>query len=114
MSNGAEWTTQVRRGILEYCVLTLIQERPRYGYDLITALGQWEQLTITEGTLYPLMRRLQKEGLVEAYWEESAMGPPRKFYRLTADGDALVAVMGEEWAKLVAAVQALRPIKEDQ
>lgn len=113
MTQGTEWTSQVRRGILEYCILSLIQERPRYGYDLITTLAQWEQLTITEGTLYPLMRRLQKEGQIEAYWEESALGPPRKFYRLTAVGQALVEAMGSEWTKLVAAVEAVRTTRED-
>lgn len=113
MNKGTEWTTQVRRGILEYCVLSLIQERPRYGYDLITTLSQWEPLAITEGTLYPLTRRLQKEGQIEAFWEESAMGPPRKFYRLTADGQALVEAMEEEWATIVAAVTALRSSREE-
>src|SRR5919206_3188477 len=67
---AGEWSSQIRRGTLELCVLALIASKPRYGYDLVTALERWEPLATTEGTLYPLLRRLQREGKVEASWEE--------------------------------------------
>jgi PadR family transcriptional regulator, regulatory protein PadR len=93
-----------RRGTLELCVLALIASKPRYGYDLVTALERWEPLATTEGTLYPLLRRLQREGKVEASWEESAAGPPRKYYRLTPLGRDLLERMRTDWAELSEAV----------
>ena len=57
-----EWSSQIRRGTLELCVLALISSKPRYGYDLVSALERWEPLATTEGTVYPLLRRLQRAG----------------------------------------------------
>jgi PadR family transcriptional regulator, regulatory protein PadR len=100
-----EWSSQIRRGTLELCVLALIASKPRYGYDLVTALERWEPLATTEGTVYPLLRRLQREGKVEASWQESAAGPPRKYYRLTPYGRDLLGRMTAEWAELSEAVR---------
>lgn len=109
---AAEWATQVRRGILEFCVLALVSVRPRYGYELVTELSRWEQLAASEGTLYPLLRRLQKEGQIEAFWQPSEAGPPRKYYRLTADGERTLRLMQAEWQKLTRAVDDLQSSKE--
>lgn len=106
-TNTEDWITQARRGLLEMCVLALIAERPRYGYDLVSGLGRWEALTTTDGTLYPLLRRLQKEGHIVAEWQESAEGPPRKYYRLTSKGEGLLARLEGEWGKLSQAVTHL-------
>ncbi|KKO54907.1 PadR family transcriptional regulator [Paenibacillus sp. DMB20] len=102
-----EWTSQVRRGILEYCVLLLISKRPSYGYELVTVLNRWEPLAITEGTLYPILRRLVKEKYLESYWKESESGPPRKYYSLTADGRTLLETMSYEWRNIAEAVDQI-------
>jgi PadR family transcriptional regulator len=101
---AGEWSSQIRRGTLELCVLALIASRPRYGYDLVSALERWEPLTTTEGTLYPLLRRLQREEKVEASWQESAAGPPRKYYRLTPHGRDILGRMRADWSELSEAV----------
>jgi PadR family transcriptional regulator, regulatory protein PadR len=103
-----DWISQARRGVLEMCVLALIERRPRYGYELVTGLGRWESLATTDGTLYPLLRRLQKEGYIAGKWQESASGPPRKYYRLTPKGETLLGRVGDEWEKLAQAVFQLR------
>jgi len=102
---AGEWSSQIRRGTLELCVLALIASKPRYGYDLVSALKRWEPLATTEGTVYPLLRRLQREEKVEASWEESAAGPPRKYYRLTPHGRDLLERMTADWAELSEAVR---------
>lgn len=107
----SEWTSQVRRGILEYCILLLISREPRYGYELVTILDQWESLAITEGTLYPLLRRLLKEKYIDSFWKESESGPPRKYYTLTSAGLQLLDTMSLEWNKLSGAVNQLETNK---
>jgi len=102
------WLAQARRGVVELCVLLLIGQRPRYGYELATKLAQWEPLSTTEGTLYPLLRRLQREGVIAAFWEESQDGPPRKYYSLTSLGAQLVESQIRDWQKLSEAVTNLR------
>src|SRR5439155_10334667 len=77
--------SQMRRGALEYCVMALIQHTPRYAFEMIDALGRTGLLT-TEGTLYPLLSRLRRDGLVKTEWRESSDGPPRRYYELTAEG----------------------------
>ena len=104
---GTEWTTQLRKGTLEFCILALIAQKPRYGYDLVTALGAWPALQTAEGTLYPLLRRLQKDGLLEASWQESVSGPPRKYYRLSKGGTEALGQLEREWRVLTAAVDDL-------
>jgi len=102
---AGEWSSQIRRGTLELCILALVDSKPRYGYDLVTALERWEPLATTEGTLYPLLRRLQREGKVEGSWQESLAGPPRKYYQLTPQGRALLRRMAADWVELNEAVQ---------
>lgn len=102
-----EWVSQVRRGLLEFCVLRLIGTEPRYGYELVTTLNRWDFLAVTEGTLYPLLRRLLKEQYIESSWKESEAGPPRKYYSLTPSGRELLASMSAEWAKIIRAIEDL-------
>ncbi|MET3851587.1 MULTISPECIES: PadR family transcriptional regulator [unclassified Paenibacillus] len=104
----SEWTSQVRRGILEYCILQLIAMQPRYGYELVTLLDQWEPLAVTEGTLYPLLRRLLKDQYIESFWKESEAGPPRKYYSLTPSGHRLVEMMSAEWNKISRSVDQIQ------
>jgi PadR family transcriptional regulator, regulatory protein PadR len=104
MVERASAVSQLRRGVLEYCVLAALRERERYGYELVSAL---DGVLRSEGTVYPLLARLRKEGWVASRWGESASGPPRRYYRLTADGhDALTAFTGE-WESFREAVDGL-------
>jgi PadR family transcriptional regulator, regulatory protein PadR len=110
--NGRDWLAQARRGVIELCVLTLIGQRPSYGYELAVALSHWQPIAATEGTLYPLLRRLQRDGLVDASWQESQDGPPRKYYRLTSTGQALKDRQLADWQRLTSAVANLQADEE--
>src|SRR5262249_28749451 len=86
MASTAERSlSQLRRGVLEYCVLALLRRR-RYGIELLRELGKVELMATSEGTIYPLLSRLRREGLVETTWQESNSGPPRRYYELTSAG----------------------------
>ncbi|HKP53676.1 MAG TPA: PadR family transcriptional regulator [Chloroflexia bacterium] len=89
-------------------MLTLISQQPYYGYQLVTHLGKWEKLAAPEGTLYPLLRRLNKDGYIVGKWEESDSGPPRKYYRLTDTGESLLFAMSSEWTGLTHEIEQLR------
>jgi PadR family transcriptional regulator PadR len=99
-----EWGAQLRRGVLELCILALLGREPSYGYQIVTQIASAPQLATGEGTIYPLLRRLKREGLVETFWQESAAGPPRQYYRLTAKGRGALRAMRAEWEALVAAM----------
>jgi len=91
---AANIAIQMRKGFLAYCVMRLCRE-PMYTSDIIESLRQTE-LVVVEGTIYPLLSRLQKDGLLEHEWRESELGPPRKYYRLTSFGqEVMESVMGE-------------------
>ena len=77
---------QMRRGTLQYCVLSLLADEERYGFDLVRGLSEVDGMVTSEGTIYPLLSRLRRDGLVESTWQESPSGPPRRYYRLTAAG----------------------------
>jgi PadR family transcriptional regulator, regulatory protein PadR len=100
--------TQMRRGTLEYCVLALLRQDERYGFDLVKGLGAGgDGLVTSEGTIYPLLTRLRRDGLVTTSWEESPSGPPRRYYRLTTKGHAALAQFIEEWQRFRDAVDRL-------
>lgn len=89
--------THLRRGTLEFCVLAALRGGERYAGDLIADLGADGVLVTSEGTVYPLLARLRREGMVESAWRESAAGPPRRYYRSTPRGDAAVRYFTEQW-----------------
>jgi len=99
--------SQLRRGALQFCVLALLRGGERYSYDLVRALGDADGLVTTEGTLYPLLGRLRREGAVETTWRESPSGPPRRYYRLTPDGQAALDGFLVEWTRFRDSVDAL-------
>lgn len=104
-----DWKSQIKRGTLEFCILLLIRRKPTYGYEIISTLEQYPIVAAKENTIYPLLRRLLKEGYISSSWRESAEGlPPRKYYSMTEAGEAYLAAMSEEWGHLVDAIQALR------
>ena len=92
-----KWQSQLRKGALELCILGLISREPTYAFAMIQSLQANNGLTVTEGALYPLLKRLQKESQVETFWVESESGPPRKYYRLTDHGAELLKLMQHEW-----------------
>src|SRR4026207_280392 len=89
------WTVQVRKGLLELCILNALVADERYGYDLVKTLVAIPGLGVTEGTLYPLLSRLRVQGLITARLEESSEGPARKYYAMTRDGRKIMAAMNE-------------------
>lgn len=102
------WTVQVRKGLLEVCVLNALVGRERYGYDLVKGLVAIPGLGVTEGTLYPLLSRLRMQGLIEARMEESPEGPTRKYYSLTREGRAVMAEMNDYLETLTRSAQHVR------
>jgi PadR family transcriptional regulator, regulatory protein PadR len=90
---------QMRRGTLQYCVLALLAEEERYGFDLVRSLAEVDGMVTSEGTIYPLLSRLRRDGLVDSTWRESTSGPPRRYYRLTAAGRAALAGFAVEWIR---------------
>lgn len=91
---------QMRRGVLPYCVLAMLTNKEQYGFELVQVLGGIDGMVTGEGTIYPLLARLRRQGLVETSWQESAVGPPRKYYRLAEAGKAALAEFTESWERL--------------
>lgn len=96
--------TQMRKGILEYCILSIIKRGgDAYASDIIDELKKSEMIVV-EGTLYPLLTRLKNENLLNYRWEESTSGPPRKYYTLTKEGEVFLNELAETWKQLQDAV----------
>lgn len=104
----ANWTTQLRKGLLELCVLNILKERRLYGYDIVKTLSSVDGLVISEGTVYPLLSRLKREQFVSTTIEESPDGPARKYYELTAAGRQQLDWMNEAWDRLNGAIRTLQ------
>lgn len=99
--------SQMRKGMLEYCVLLLLSRQASYATDIIAQLKEAE-LIVVEGTLYPLLSRLKKDGLLSYQWQESTQGPPRKYYELTEDGRTALQELNSAWAQLARTVDLLK------
>jgi PadR family transcriptional regulator PadR len=99
--------SQMRKGMLEYCVLLLLHKEPSYASDIISKLKE-AQLIVVEGTLYPLLTRLKKDGLLSYEWKESTQGPPRKYYALTSEGENFLNGLDTAWNELAATVGHLK------
>ncbi|MDH3711273.1 MAG: PadR family transcriptional regulator [Cyclobacteriaceae bacterium] len=91
---------QMRKGILEYCILHIISRGEVYASDMLEELTS-AKIMVVEGTLYPLLTRLRKAGLVEYKWVESTSGPPRKYYTITDDGKAFLESLSTTWGELM-------------
>ncbi len=98
---------QLRKGVLEYCVLALLADTERYGFELVRTLGGVDGLVTSEGTIYPLLSRLRREGHVTTTWRESEEGPPRKYYAITRQGHAVLDAFQVEWRRFRTAVDSL-------
>jgi PadR family transcriptional regulator, regulatory protein PadR len=101
------WLTQLRKGLVEFAVLVLLRGREAYGYQLLELLAQSQALQVTESTLYPVLARLAREGALSVRVEASSKGPPRRYYRLTANGRRQLADMQRQWAAMSDSVQSL-------
>lgn len=95
--NDPVWLAQLRRGSVEHCVLALLSHGERYGFELARTLADAGGLIASEGTIYPLLARLRRNGLVETTWRESTEGPPRRYYRLTEAGDLALSAFVQHW-----------------
>jgi PadR family transcriptional regulator len=99
--------SQLRRGVLEYCVLAALRDGEHYGFELVKTLGDADGLLTSEGTIYPLLARLRRDGAVETSWRESPAGPPRRYYRLTNNGHDALARFVRDWERFRNAVDSL-------
>ncbi len=99
--------SQMRKGILEYCTLLVLNHRSAYVSDIIESLKE-SHLIVVEGTLYPLLTRLKNAGLLTYRWEESTQGPPRKYYDLTPEGQSFLGELEESWEELNSVVNYIR------
>ncbi len=99
--------SQMRKGMLEYCIMLLLHRQSSYASDIIHLLKE-AQLLVVEGTLYPLLTRLKNDGLLSYEWRESKQGPPRKYYVLTSAGEVALAELDAAWDELTHTVTFLR------
>ena len=104
---GNTQVAQMRRGLLPYCVLAMLGDTERYGFELVQALSLVDGMVTSQGTIYPLLARLRRQGLVGTTWRESAAGPPRRYYELTAAGRTALADFTRDWTQLRDTVDAL-------
>jgi PadR family transcriptional regulator, regulatory protein PadR len=107
MVAGEAQLTQMRRGAIEYCVLALLREGERYGFELVRELSAADGLVTSEGTVYPLLTRLRREGLVETTWQESNQGPPRRYYSITSEGNQALESFVDQWTRFRSAVDRM-------
>ena len=99
--------SQMRKGMLEYCIMLLLHRQSCYANDIIQRLHEAEMI-VMEGTLYPLLSRLKKDGLLGYEWRESTQGPPRKYYTLTADGQEALTQLDAGWEEISRTVNFLK------
>jgi PadR family transcriptional regulator, regulatory protein PadR len=107
MEKSENAKAQMRKGILEYCILSILEKGDAYASDIINKLRD-SQLIVVEGTLYPLLTRQKNAGLLSYRWEESTQGPPRKYYALTGEGKAFLKELDISWNELVDAIRSIK------
>lgn len=103
---ASQMSTQMRKGFIAFCVLKVCSKKPVYTSDIIKELRE-AKLVVVEGTIYPLLSRLQKEGLLSHEWQESEQGPPRKYYKITDFGKGVAQVVEKEINNLSATIDKL-------
>lgn len=104
----SSWSTQLRKGIVELMILSLVEHDALYGYAIVRELKERGGLVAGEGTVYPVLRRLEADSLVSAAWSDEGPAGPRKYYRITDEGRAFLARAWTEWDGLAAALGQLR------
>lgn len=104
---------QMRKGVLEFCILSLLANHEAYTSEIIGTLKESE-LLVVEGTVYPLLTRLKNDGLLNYRWEESTGGPPRKYYKITPLGEEFLSELKKTWNQLVSAVENTTKLVSDE
>ncbi|TWG26771.1 PadR family transcriptional regulator [Actinoplanes teichomyceticus] len=107
MAEGAQLASGLRRGTLEFCVLAMVEFEDRYGTEIVRRLAEERTLAATEGTIYPLLSRLRRGGLLDSKWAESPSGPPRRYYSLTPSGRSALEHFRTEWVSFRQTVDRL-------
>lgn len=107
MENKENIRIQMRKGLVEYCILSILARKEAYPSDILTELKKADMIVV-EGTLYPLLIRDKNQGLLSYRWVESTQGPPRKYYYLTEKGRETLAEMDSAWADMVKSVEMLK------
>ncbi len=102
---------QMRKGVLEYCILSIISRNSCYASDILKELKE-ARIIVVEGTLYPILTRQKNAGLLSYRWEESTQGPPRKYYELTQAGQEYLRELDKAWKELIDAVEKIRNKKK--
>ena len=102
------WQTQLRKGLLDIVVLNLLQREECHGYEMVRRLKRLKGLDVREGNIYPVLARLQTDGLVQVYTLASSGGPPRKYYKLTKAGETTLCQMNAHWDGLASSMDQLR------
>ena len=97
----------MRKGYLEYCILLILKKKPAYVSDVISELKE-ARLIVVEGTLYPLLTRLKNSGLLDYRWEESNLGPPRKYYEMTPQGEEFLKELDKSWEEINEVVNKIK------
>jgi PadR family transcriptional regulator PadR len=106
--NLENWQTQLRKGLLDIVVLNLLHRGPSHGYEMVQTMKRIEGLQIREGNIYPVLARLETDGLVTSYSEPSTDGPPRKYFRLTESGQKALEDMNKHWDRITESIQQVR------
>ena len=102
-----KWSSQLKKGTLSFIVLNVLKDSEYYGYELIEKVKHDTKIEIAEGTFYRLMNRLKKDGFVESNWVEQKSGIPRKYYKLTKQGEVILVKMKDYWISMSATIQKL-------
>lgn len=102
-----DWITQLRKGLLEYLTLNILDQGESYGYEIVQKLKSLDEMDITESTVYPILARLKKDGLAQVRAGSSSGGPPRRYFSLTSKGKARVAKMKAYWERLNRSIEHL-------
>lgn len=110
----SDWSSQLRRGVLELCILQILRRSSSYGYEIVTTMGSLGPLAAGENTIYPLLRRLKTDGLLETFMEDSPSGPPRQYYRLSSEGRKRLAALQKEWESMADAVFRCMNLKKEE
>ena len=108
------WITQLRRGLLEFCLLNLLKHGRNYGYQIVQQLEQIEELSVSESTVYPILARLKQEGYLKVKAVPSPGGPPRRYFSLTQIGESYVSEMNRYWENLLKAIERLKNQKKEE
>lgn len=101
------WKSEMRRGVVELCLLTAVQEREGYGYEIIQRIKEQSGIELTESTVYPMLTRLANQGLLSTRQEPSPQGPSRRYFKLTANGKRKYEAMVEQWRSFTQSVSQM-------